>query len=138
MRAEGARVAPWVREIKPIHACEKFWLGYDVTSVRPSVRNPAMLMRPCLSSIYVINVFESIYVTNSGRKNKTDTSRILKRNHSTPSFWLYPIHCCEYVCDSIPTRTGWSPQTISNVIFKNTPTKSKCNGEWANKRETNT
>ena len=32
--------------------CEKFWFGYDVISVhptvRPSVRNPTMLMRPCL------------------------------------------------------------------------------------------
>ena len=32
--------------------CEKFWFGYDVISVhptvRPSVRSPTMLMRPCL------------------------------------------------------------------------------------------
>ena len=27
-----------------MHECQKFWLSYDVTSVRPSVRNPTMLI----------------------------------------------------------------------------------------------
>ena len=44
--------SPIAKKIWETHECEKFWFGYDVTSVhptvRPSVRNPTMLMHPCL------------------------------------------------------------------------------------------
>ena len=43
---------PIAKKIWETHECEKFWFGYDVTFVgtfvRPSVRNPTMLMSPCL------------------------------------------------------------------------------------------
>ena len=44
--------SPIAKKIWETHECEKFSFGYDVTfvllyTVRPSVRNPTMLMRPC-------------------------------------------------------------------------------------------
>ena len=50
--AELRARSPIAKKIWETHECENFWLGCDVTFVgtfvRPSVRNPIMLMRPCL------------------------------------------------------------------------------------------
>ena len=53
LRAPEARArSPIAERIWETHESEKFWFGYDVTSlhptVRPSVSNPTMLMRPYL------------------------------------------------------------------------------------------
>ena len=53
LRAPAARArSPIAKRIWETHESEKFWFGYDVTSlhptVRPSVSNPTMLMRSYL------------------------------------------------------------------------------------------
>ena len=70
---EARARSPIAKKIWETHKCEKFWFGYDVTSVhptvRPSVRNPTMLTRPCLFGGKI--VWQDAFTTEMLKNQKT-------------------------------------------------------------------